>query len=173
MNVLNRQTIVAISGSKNSGKTHFIEGLVKLLSSADIPFAVVKHDAHAHMKIDHEGKDSWRYRNAGAPIVAIVGPSGTAILDYSSKFKIGDDVKSAFQQLPLVEIIVAEGFKDHRLPRIGLVAEGGERASEMVIMPAACRHDEINYDNTETLSVKKGYEFILGLARTSGEAGND
>ena len=57
--------VFAVSGGKNSGKTTFIEGLVKFFSKRGIKTAVIKHDGH-QFEPDTKGTDSRRFFDAGA-----------------------------------------------------------------------------------------------------------
>lgn len=62
--------VIAFSGYSGSGKTTLVEQLIKLLVAAGQRVSVVKH-AHHDFDIDHEGKDSYRHRQAGAFEVVI------------------------------------------------------------------------------------------------------
>lgn len=46
MDAVKKQVIAAVSGVKNSGKTTFLEHLVRELSARDYRTAVIKHDGH-------------------------------------------------------------------------------------------------------------------------------
>ena len=62
--------VVGFSGYSGSGKTTLVEQLIARLRLAGQRVSVVKHAHHA-FDIDHEGKDSWRHRQAGAFEVVI------------------------------------------------------------------------------------------------------
>lgn len=156
--------VLAISGPKDSGKTHLIESLVRVLHDEDIRLAVVKHDAHAHMKVDHEGKDSWRYAEAGAPRVGLVGPLGRVVIDRSRPFLQDDDAGAALRNLfDDVDLVIAEGFKDHALPRIKLIRTGEGPATHVAFEPTAVRDDEVNATTAEQLSLERCVQFIHRL----------
>ena len=70
--------IICIVGKKQSGKTTFMEKLVPELMALGISVGTIKHDAHS-FDMDHEGKDSWRHRRAGAETVVISSPTQIAI----------------------------------------------------------------------------------------------
>ena len=57
--------VIGFCGYSGSGKTTLIEQLIARLRLAGQRVSVVKHAHHA-FDIDHEGKDSWRHRQAGA-----------------------------------------------------------------------------------------------------------
>ncbi|MFO1032690.1 MAG: molybdopterin-guanine dinucleotide biosynthesis protein MobB [Hyphomicrobiales bacterium] len=56
--------IIGVAGFKNSGKTTLVEKLVHPHRTG-FPRSTVKH-AHHSFDIDHEGRDSFRHRKAGA-----------------------------------------------------------------------------------------------------------
>ena len=62
--------VVGFSGYSGSCKTTLVEQLIARLKLAGQRVSVVKHAHHA-FDIDHEGKDSWRHRQAGAYEVVI------------------------------------------------------------------------------------------------------
>jgi broad specificity phosphatase PhoE len=62
--------VIGFCGYSGSGKTTLVEQLIVRLRLAGQRVSVVKH-AHHDFDIDHEGKDSWRHRQAGAFEVVI------------------------------------------------------------------------------------------------------
>ena len=62
--------VIGFCGYSGSGKTTLVEQLIARLRLAGQRVSVVKH-AHHEFDIDHEGKDSWRHRQAGAFEVVI------------------------------------------------------------------------------------------------------
>lgn len=68
--------VLTFTAYSNTGKTTYLEKLIPCLKSAGLRIAVIKHDAH-DFQADIEGKDSWRFAQAGADIVA-VHPSGSS-----------------------------------------------------------------------------------------------
>ena len=97
-------TVVGLSGT---GKTTFLEGLIPALRAHGLRVAVVKHDAHS-FQMDRPGKDTWRFAQAGADVVAISNRSSTAILEYPTAELSLDEVIS---RLPPADLILTEGYK--------------------------------------------------------------
>ncbi len=62
--------VIGFCGYSGSGKTTLVEQLIVRLKLAGERVSVIKHAHHA-FDIDHEGKDSWRHRRAGAFEVVI------------------------------------------------------------------------------------------------------
>ena len=71
--------IIAIAGWKNSGKTTLTVRLVEEFTKCGLRIATVKH-AHHSFDIDHEGRDSFRHRKAGATEVAVVSKGRWALI---------------------------------------------------------------------------------------------
>ena len=75
-NETRRVPIVSIvAPASGTGKTTFIERLLPRLLAHGLRVGVVKSDAHG-FQLDQEGKDSWRFTQAGATGVAVVSPAG-------------------------------------------------------------------------------------------------
>lgn len=58
-------------GHSGSGKTTLVEKLIPELTSRGLQVATIKH-AHHKVVLDKEGKDSWRYKHAGATMSMLV-----------------------------------------------------------------------------------------------------
>ena len=57
--------VFGIIGWKNTGKTGLVERLVTEISARGFSVSTIKH-AHHSFDVDHEGRDSYRHRSAGA-----------------------------------------------------------------------------------------------------------
>ena len=58
-------------GHSGSGNTTLVEKLLPELKNRGLCLATIKH-AHHKVSLDKEGKDSWRYKNAGASMSMLV-----------------------------------------------------------------------------------------------------
>jgi molybdopterin-guanine dinucleotide biosynthesis protein B len=108
--------IFGIVGWKNSGKTTLIAKLIRHFSGQGLKAAAVKHAHHA-FDIDHEGKDSFLYREAGASAVAISSAKRFAVI----KELQGSPEPSLLDLVALVspaDLILVEGFKGERHPKL-------------------------------------------------------
>jgi len=63
---------IAIVGPSNSGKTELVCALLKWFATRKLKVAVLKHSHKQHL--GDEGKDTWRYRQAGGELVALTAP---------------------------------------------------------------------------------------------------
>jgi molybdopterin-guanine dinucleotide biosynthesis protein B len=106
--------IVCISGYSGSGKTTLMVKLIALLNNYGLRVGTIKHDVHG-FEIDKPGKDSYRHKAAGAYASVITSPKQIGLV-------IDVDHDHAPEELapfmPQVDIILAEGFKRSRLPKV-------------------------------------------------------
>jgi len=94
--------ILCIKGDKGSGKTTFIENLLKKL---DCKVVVIKSSEHS--EIDTKGKDSYRYRKAGAKASIIVARKETAIFMENIELKQAIEIAKKMG----ADLIIVEGRK--------------------------------------------------------------
>jgi molybdopterin-guanine dinucleotide biosynthesis adapter protein len=108
--------VIGFRGYSGSGKTTLVEQLVARLKTAGQRVSVVKHAHHA-FDIDHEGKDSWRHRRAGAFEVVIASNRRLAKI---REFEILADptVHELINELSPCDWVLVEGFKRAMLPKI-------------------------------------------------------
>ena len=102
--------IVAVVGSKKSGKTTAVETLVNGLSKRGYKVATVKHIPETEFTIDVKGKDTWRHARAGAQTVMSVAPKELAVIKKvdTTEFSLKQIVAESGNDS---EIIILEGFK--------------------------------------------------------------
>jgi len=114
--------IQIISARKSAGKTAVGTKIVKELKTRGFKVAVVKHVFH---RIDVQGKDSDRYRRAGAENIVLVSERELGFLSYGDW---GQKLENIVQKLPISEnIVLVEGFKKIRdLPKIIVLKEPSE-----------------------------------------------
>ena len=103
-------SIIAVVGSKKSGKTTAIETLVKGLTKRGYRIATVKHIPEADFTIDTKGKDTWRHAKAGACIVVSVAPNEFATIKKvdTTKYGLSEILRNVEED---VDITILEGFK--------------------------------------------------------------
>jgi len=107
--------IICIVGKKKSGKTTFIEKLVPELKALGISVGTIKHDAHS-FEMDHEGKDSWRHRQAGADTVVVSSPDKVAMIkNVTHEMSLPELAECMFADR---QMIIAEGFFRSDQPKI-------------------------------------------------------
>ena len=162
--------VIGFAGWSGSGKTTLIVDLIPAIREAasengtkKLRIAVIKHDAHGitltpvsdpvigtdtDMYIDTEGKDSWKFRKAGADSVILCGPEEIFIsadkditeervesflkepADPSeqiymkrvtfSKLRGKSMLDAAIRMACDCDLILVEGFKNDSLPQVGI-----------------------------------------------------
>ena len=71
--------VFAFAACPGTGKTTLIEKIVRELTARGLRVGVIKHDGH-DFEIDREGKDSWRFTQAGAKVSVIASAEKTAAI---------------------------------------------------------------------------------------------
>ena len=101
--------IIAVVGSRKSGKTTAIETLVKGLTKRGYKVATVKHVPEPDFTVDTKGKDTWRHSKAGAKTVISVAPNEIATIRKAdtTKYSLEQIIKDCQDD---AEIIILEGF---------------------------------------------------------------
>lgn len=110
--------VVSIVGLSGSGKTTLLEKAVSELTNRGYRVGTVKHDAHG-FDIDHEGKDSWRHKKAGAVTVALSSPKKFAVIKDVKKEWTPERIIASY--LGDVDVVITEGFKQSPFPKIEVV----------------------------------------------------
>ena len=110
--------IVSIVGKSGNGKTTLLEKVIRELTRKGYSVGVIKHDAHG-FEIDHEGKDSWRHKKAGAVTVALSSPAKFAVIKDVKKEWPPERIIEA--HLSDVDVVITEGFKKSSFPKIEVV----------------------------------------------------
>ena len=116
--------IVSVVGYKKSGKTTLVEKIIPILKSKGYRFGVLKYTGEG-LPEEAEGKDTAKFRAAGAETVGLCGD------DHFTLFKAGGHPALPLDRLaafffPEADLVVTEGFKKQPFPKIALLSEGQE-----------------------------------------------
>lgn len=133
MQTPNIPPVVSIVGWSNSGKTTFLEQLVRELKRRGYRVGTVKHH-HGDINLDRPGKDTWRHARAGADAVALAGTSGFVLF---KKWESNEGLDEIARLMLEMDIIITEGFKSENKPKIEV------RRREINREPAAPREELI------------------------------
>ncbi|PKN50706.1 MAG: molybdopterin-guanine dinucleotide biosynthesis protein B [Deltaproteobacteria bacterium HGW-Deltaproteobacteria-13] len=107
--------IISIVGKSNSGKTTLVEKLIPELIKRGYRVATIKHNKHG-FDIDHEGKDSWRHKQAGACATVIACPTKIALIEDIDRDHSLGEIRDKY--VKDADVILAEGYKGNPFPKI-------------------------------------------------------
>jgi len=116
---------LAVSGWSGSGKTTLIESVVAGLVSDGLRVAVVKHSHHG-LQLDTPGKDTDRFFQAGADVLA--HDSDQAVLRAHGAASLADRLARLG---PGYDLAIVEGHKTSALPKVWVAAEDGSAPNDV------------------------------------------
>ncbi len=108
--------IYGVVGWKNAGKTGLMERLVTEITSRGISVSTIKH-AHHNFDVDHEGKDSFRHRQAGATEVLLASRNRFALM-HELRQEDEPSLDDLLPRLSPVDLVLIEGYKRDQHPKI-------------------------------------------------------
>lgn len=112
--------VVAFVGLSGSGKTTFLLRLIPELRGYGLRVGTIKHH-HKDTVMDVPGKDTWRHRKAGASATILSTPSAFAMFrDVEHDLSVGELARFMSD----MDIVLAEGFKTHKVPKIEVYRQG-------------------------------------------------
>lgn len=107
---------IGVIGYSNTGKTTLIEKLIPIFRARGLAVSAIKN-AHHGFDMDRPGKDSYRYREAGAGQVLIATGLRWALLTETPRHAAALDELIAL--LAPCDLVIVEGFKSEgHVPRI-------------------------------------------------------
>ena len=99
--------VVIFVGHSGSGKTTLIEKLLPELTRRGLRLATIKH-AHHRVALDQPGKDSWRYKQAGAALSMLVTADALQLIADAADRR--EPAQLAQRFLGEADLVLAEGF---------------------------------------------------------------
>ena len=126
MTSLNKMTptVFIFVGHSGSGKTTLVEKLLPELTSRSLNVATIKH-AHHKVQLDKEGKDSWRYKNAGASMSMLVTTDALQLVADAVDRREPQQLAERF--LGEADLVLAEGFSQAAGPKIEVLRRANGR----------------------------------------------
>lgn len=103
----NTPPVFIFVGHSGSGKTTLVEKLIPELTNRGLQVATIKH-AHHKVVLDKEGKDSWRYKQAGAAMSMLV--TSDALQLVADAVDQREPAQLAKRFLGEADMVLAEGF---------------------------------------------------------------
>lgn len=108
--------VFGIAGRSGSGKTTLIEAMLPLLAARGLRVSVIKH-SHHDFQMEPPGKDSARFRVAGAQEVMVASPYRYAIV-HELRDAPEPSLEEQLARLSPADLVLVEGFKQAAIPRI-------------------------------------------------------
>jgi molybdopterin-guanine dinucleotide biosynthesis adapter protein len=111
--------LFGIAGRSGQGKTTLIEALLPWFGARGLTVNVIKHSHHS-IELEPPGKDSARFRRAGAGEVLIASPYRYAIV---KELNGGDEppLSELAARLSHADLVIVEGFAREAMPRLEVV----------------------------------------------------
>jgi molybdopterin-guanine dinucleotide biosynthesis protein MobB len=101
--------IIAVVGTKKSGKTTVIENLIRELTRRGYKVAAIKHVPEPDHTIDTPGKDTWRYAQAGAKTIVSAAANEIATIEKTPLETISFD--TLIKRCKGNDVVFVEGLK--------------------------------------------------------------
>ena len=113
--------IIGVIGWKNSGKTYYVQEIIKILRKKGYSVASIKH-AHHEFDVDKPKTDSFLHRKAGSQQV-IISSSKRWVKITELENSTEKNLTELIQQLSTTDIVIVEGFKNDIHPKIEIIKE--------------------------------------------------
>ena len=135
---------VSFIARSGTGKTTLVTQIISELKARGYKVGAIKHDAHK-FEIDHHGKDSYRFTEAGADSMLISSSSKLALVKQHPHPPEIDELIAAY--FADVDIVLVEGFKRVGLPKIevyrsehctSLLSRGEHRDPQLLAVATDC-----------------------------------
>jgi molybdopterin-guanine dinucleotide biosynthesis protein B len=107
--------VISIVGHSGSGKTTLVEKLIRELSGRGLRVATIKH-AHHKVELDTPGKDSYRYKQAGAVMSMLLTRDALQLVADAKEEREPEQLAQRF--LNDADLVLAEGFSLCATPKI-------------------------------------------------------
>ncbi len=143
----NTVPVVSVVGKGDSGKTTFLEKLIRELASRGVRVATVKHHVHDY-DVDTPGKDSWRHARAGAVTTMVSSPTRFSLVSsVASEMTLPELARVAHDSGS--HLLITEGYKREGTNRIEVSRRA--RSDELVcaaeeLIALVTDNDEIDCD---------------------------
>jgi len=99
--------VISIVGKSSTGKTTFLEKLIRELTSRKYKVATIKHSHHS-ISFDDPSKDSWRHAQAGASATMVSSTTETQVIRPIPREQTIDELARDLGEG--FDVILTEGF---------------------------------------------------------------
>ncbi|GAB4129439.1 MAG: hypothetical protein Fur0040_12210 [Sideroxydans sp.] len=108
-------SVIAIVGHSGAGKTTLVEKLIGEMCARGVRVATIKH-AHHKVELDTPGKDSYRYKQAGAVMSMLLTRDALQLVADAKQDREPEQLAQRF--LGEADLVLAEGFSLCATPKI-------------------------------------------------------
>ena len=155
--------ISIVASTSGTGKTTFIERLIKIFSAQKISVGVIKSDAHG-FNLDVEGKDSYKFQAAGAKSVAVISPNGYFLVEYVAN----QNFLSVAEKMSGVDLILTESRTKNFSPTISLWRGRGkviadEKVAAIFTSSPIASNEIYQFGLDDLTAAEKICKFLAGL----------
>ena len=157
--------VITMTGWSNSGKTTFTTHVVEQLTDMGIRVGVIKHHGHKTGGVDVEGKDSWKYAQAGANPVILSASDQYAIFVSTPQGELSREELVA-KIADEVDMVVVEGFRAEADGAVELLSSLLEMRAKQndVAAPLIATHSELSKlvrGHREDLALMEGWRYDI------------
>lgn len=121
---MKNQPVISVVGHSGCGKTTLVEKLVRELTARGLRVATIKH-AHHRVELDTPGKDSHRYKQAGAAISMLLTRDALQLV--ADAIDEREPAQLARRFMGEADIVLAEGFSHAPGPKIEVLRRACDR----------------------------------------------
>ena len=149
-------TIISITGKQNAGKTTLIRTLIPELKERGHRVGTLKYNIK-EFKIDHEGKDTYKYYHSGADSIALTSQDEIAIIKRVTDPPGISEIIAKY--LNDVNIVFVEGYKGDDYPSIKIVeSKETETDNELILI-----REDLETKCFSTEDTNKALDFIENI----------
>ena len=109
MRRLRKLKLLAVVGTKSSGKTTVAECVISGLTKRGLRVGSIKHIHHPDFSMDREGTNTWRHARAGSRVVVAVSKNEIALILKDDPEQMLDSVLD-FMAGQELDIVIVEGL---------------------------------------------------------------
>ena len=110
--------ILQICGYKNTGKTTFLNKLVKFFTAHNFKVGTIKHDGHDFETTNYL-EDNFQHFNSGAKKSIVFSKNKWLLVEKDNK-----SLEDMIEIMSDMDIVIIEGCKNSTLPKIELLRKG-------------------------------------------------
>jgi molybdopterin-guanine dinucleotide biosynthesis protein B len=149
-------TIISIIGKQNAGKTTLIRTLIPELKERGYRVGTLKHNIK-EFRVDHEGKDTYKYYHSGADSIALTSQDEIAIIKRVTDPPGISEIIAKY--LNDVNIVFVEGYKGDDYPSIKIVeSKETETDNELILI-----REDLETKCFSTEDTNKALDFIENI----------